>query len=106
MHVRSRTVVRLILAMLVLFVVSGSVSTAQQPLVQIQIPQIEYDALVALYESTDGANWERPWLLHTDTPCALEGVYCTDGHVTMLELNDRQLNGTIPPEIADLAFLS
>lgn len=35
-----------------------------------QVPQSECEALVALYDSTDGANWyDSDGWLQTDTPC-------------------------------------
>jgi hypothetical protein len=43
-----------------------------------QIPQIERDALVALYNSTDGANWtdNTGWLGEAGTECSWFGVRC------------------------------
>ena len=41
-----------------------------------QIPQIERDALVALYNSTDGANWtdNTGWMGAAGTECLWFGV--------------------------------
>ena len=43
-----------------------------------QVPQIERDALVALYNSTDGANWtdNTGWLGEAGTECSWFGVRC------------------------------
>jgi hypothetical protein len=71
-----------------------------------QIPTIECEALVALYESTDGANWTKneDWN-ETDTPCNWEGVTCDGEQVSRLYLYDRNLNGEMPPELGDLSGL-
>ena len=43
-----------------------------------QIPQIERDALIALYNSTDGANWtdNTGWLGEAGTECSWFGIRC------------------------------
>ena len=70
------------------------------------IPVAECEALVALYNGTDGPNWHRNagWLA-TNTLCAWEGVTCNAGHVTQLNLVANHLSGSIPPELRDLANL-
>jgi len=73
---------------------------------QTEIPEPEYDALVALYNSTDGENWANGWALPTDEPCALYGVTCQDGHVTELDLGSNQLTGSIPLQLGNLTNLS
>jgi Leucine-rich repeat (LRR) protein len=72
-----------------------------------EIPQAECEALVALYNSTNGANWtiNTNWLL-TDTPCSWYRVGCGDGHVTSLVLGSNQLTGSIPVELGSLALLT
>ena len=72
-----------------------------------EIPQEECEAMVALYENTDGANWSNNsgWL-DTSTPCNWYGVTCSAGHVTRLNLYDNQLRGSIPPELGDLTNLT
>jgi len=71
-----------------------------------EIPQSECEALVALYNSTDGDNWTNNdgWL-QTLTPCTWYGVTCEYGHITTLNLNNNQLNGTTPSELGDLVNL-
>ncbi len=72
----------------------------------ILIPLAEYEALVALYNSTNGPNWTTPWMLPTDEPCRLHGVTCQDGHVTEIGLSRNQLSGPLPPEIGNLTALT
>ena len=87
---------------------AGSASTS--PLVQVQavtfscsnvseIPTVECEALVALFNNTDGPNWTNNagWL-ETDTPCSWHGVFCGAGHVTQLNLEVRGLSESIPAE--------
>ncbi len=71
-----------------------------------EIPLTECQALVALYNSTNGANWNNKggWLA-TNTPCSWYGVACTAGHVTNLSLSYNQLSGSIPPQLGNLANL-
>ncbi len=71
------------------------------------VPQIECDALMALYVSTDGTNWtdNSNW----DTASAVStwfGVAVSGGQVTELSLGANQLTGAIPPEIGDLPNLT
>ena len=71
-----------------------------------EIPQAECQALVALYNGTDGANWrDKSGWLTTNTPCSWYGVSCASGHVTQLNLSSNQLSGGIPPELGNLASL-
>ncbi len=84
----------------------------------------DYDALIALYNSTDGANWinNTGWIngaAGTDCePCSWYGVSCNaDDRVICIDLdgvvnctdggvgNGNNLNGTIPPEIGDITYL-
>ncbi len=71
-----------------------------------QIPQVEYQALIGLYNSTDGDNWYKKdgWLVY-ETPCYWYGVSCRGGHVISLELPGNYLRGKLPPEIGDLTYL-
>jgi len=63
------------------------------------------DALIALYNSTDGDNWTNKtnWLL--DNVCTWYGVTCEGNRVKTLILSANQLSGTIPPEIGNLTNL-
>jgi Leucine-rich repeat (LRR) protein len=82
------------------------------------IPAIEREALIALYNSTDGDNWDdnSGWKtppLHTDgfalpgKENTWHGVRCNSGNTTVerLELQSNQLNGSIPPQLGDLTNL-
>ena len=62
--------------------------------VQSDIPEAECHALVALYDSTDGANWTNNtgWKV-TNTPCSWNGVTCSGGHVTKIVLKNNQMLG-------------
>ena len=71
-----------------------------------EIPQAECEALVALYNSTDGDNWTTnlDWLV-TNTPCSWFGLACYSGHVGDLFLYDNNLSGAIPSELGSLSEL-
>ncbi|MGB5375694.1 MAG: leucine-rich repeat domain-containing protein [Polyangiales bacterium] len=71
------------------------------------VPQIECEALMALYISADGTNWtdNSNW----DTASAVStwfGVAVLGGQVTGLSLVTNQLTGTIPPELGNLTNLT
>lgn len=70
------------------------------------ISQTECEALVALYEATDGPNWsyQTGWL-ENNSPCHWSGVSCSSGTVQQLSLGWRGLSGDIPPAIGDLSNL-
>ena len=72
-----------------------------------QVPQIERDALIALYNSTDGANWidNTGWLGEAGTECDWHGVNCVSGSVARLNYWRNGLVGTIPKELGDLSNL-
>ena len=70
--------------------------------------QTDREALVALYNSTDGPNWTSATNWNTDKPLdQWEGV-STDpsGRVTRLTLRNNSLSGSIPKEIGNLTGLS
>jgi Leucine-rich repeat (LRR) protein len=79
------------------------------------IPASERAALIALYNSTNGAGWwyRTHWRNAQDadfapagTECTWEGVTCASGaHVEALELSWNGLQGPIPREIGDLTAL-
>ena len=65
------------------------------------------EALVALYNATDGENWanNENWL--SDEPLgAWYGVDIGDGRVKRLLLSNNRLTGPIPPELGELASLT
>ena len=86
------------------------------------IPDIEREALIAIYNSTNGSSWNNdlsensyfgvPWVADATQKRnvgAWFGVTTTiingQKHVTKVELNSNKLNGTIPTEIKNLTQL-
>ena len=71
------------------------------------IPKEERDALIALYDSTEGHNWEfnENWLGSHGTEDSWYGITVTGDHVTSIDLRWNNLSGTIPPEIGGLIYL-
>ena len=64
-------------------------------------------ALIALYNATDGPNWNvnHGWL--SDEPLdTWFGVIVSDGRVRQLVLNTNQLSGSIPAELGNLTHLA
>jgi len=63
----------------------------------------ERDALIALYNSTNGPSWLRRegWLSEADY-CSWDGIRCVDGRVRNLSLSKNNLSGTLPEEIGNL----
>lgn len=70
----------------------------------VTIPECE--ALVALYNSTNGAGWSNNsnWLV-TGTVNDWHGVAVVDGYLSSLHLYGNQLSGFIPPELGNLPTL-
>ena len=66
----------------------------------------DYQPLVDLYNSTNGANWTNKtnWLTGC-TPCGWYGVTCTNGRVTRLNLIGNSLVGTLPASLSALTSL-
>lgn len=70
------------------------------------VPVIECEALVALYQSTNGAFWSRHdnWLV-TNTVGNWYGITISSGHVSYTTLYYNNLNGSIPAELGNLSDL-
>ncbi len=71
-----------------------------------QVPKVECEALVALYNNTEGVDWKRNdgWM-KTTTACSWYGITCGAGHVVWINLSDNQLSGTIPRQLSNLTNL-
>ncbi|MGB1044102.1 MAG: hypothetical protein ACPGYU_03045 [Flavobacteriaceae bacterium] len=69
-----------------------------------EIPISEYNALIDLFQSTDGENWKHGWDFSAPV-YSWYGVEVKDGHVTGLNLFDNDLKGEIPNTISSLSNL-
>ena len=71
-----------------------------------EISQLECEALVALYNSTNGPGWTNNtnWLV-TNTPSDWYGVTVTTGHISQIILQYNNLMGTMPAELGNLSNL-
>jgi Leucine-rich repeat (LRR) protein len=74
--------------------------------IQSEIPATECEALVAVYEGTNGPGWTNStdWLASL-TPCSWFGVTCGSGAVVRVELSNNGLTGSIPTAVGDLPSL-
>lgn len=68
------------------------------------VPAIECEALVALYDSTNGAGWKdnTNWL-STNTVGNWKGVTNNGGHVVDLRLGANKLIGVLPSQLGNLS---
>lgn len=73
------------------------------------IPQIEREALLALYSTTSGANWHNNsgWKDVVGTECNWHGVSCDadESMVTGLDLKANNIKGPLPAELKNLNHL-
>ena len=69
------------------------------------IPQAEKQVLLALYDSTNGPDWENNGGWKTDSDFWY-GITCSNGHVESVNLFRNQLTGVIPAEIGNLSNLT
>jgi len=83
----------------------------QSIFINAQVPTLERDALMALYNATDGPNWTFPGQWGSTTiPVAdwygvsVENISGQD-HVTVIALGVNNLIGSIPPEIGNFSHL-
>ncbi|MCP5050946.1 MAG: hypothetical protein GY940_27520, partial [bacterium] len=83
----------------------------------ITIPTVEREALIALYNSTNGDNWtnnsgwKTPPLAEDGfampgTEDTWNGIYLSGTHVMMILFNTNNLTGSIPPELGNLPYLN
>jgi len=89
-----------------LIAASLNVAYAQMP------SQAEYNALMALYSSTNGIGWTTKTGWSSANPTVLQSVsgwygieVDVNGHVIGLDLHGNNLDGPLPTEIGDLGFL-
>ena len=75
---------------------------------QPSIPEIERDALIAIYNSTNGEGWfsDANWLGPPGSEASWYGVTVENGHVAILDLSSNYLEGTLPPQIGNLKELT
>ncbi|TVZ54885.1 putative secreted protein (Por secretion system target) [Lutibacter sp. Hel_I_33_5] len=68
----------------------------------------DYNALVALYNSTSGVTWENNsnWLDRNKTINSWYGISMENDRVKFINLHDNNLIGKIPNEIGNLEFLN
>ncbi|MGM0633306.1 MAG: leucine-rich repeat domain-containing protein [Pseudomonadota bacterium] len=78
------------------------------PLEANELKQAERDALIALYDATDGDNWTNNdgWLGEPGTECGWRGISCDTGEIIRIRLDDNGLSGELPAELAQLSKLS
>ena|SRR3990167_5536575 len=73
-----------------------------------QTPAIQKQALIDLYDATNGPNWVNQWSLATD-PCTLPrwfGVFCDASfNVIVIVLVENGLRGILPPSLTDLPLV-
>jgi hypothetical protein len=105
------TKTRLLVALLTLFTVSLLVETPTRAAtydcsLQTDIPQIECEALVALYNSTNGVNWDTNTNWLTSTPCNWVGISCNNNRVVQIYLSNNFLVGPLPPQLGNLTALT
>lgn len=72
------------------------------------IPASEREALVGIYSSAGGLNWNNNsgWLGDTGSECSWYGVVCSGGQVVGLDLSNNQLSGTISSKLVELTNLA
>lgn len=68
-----------------------------------QVPQAERDALIDLYNATNGPNWTNNTNWNTETPVSSwHGITVENNVVTEVALSNRNLEGSIPNSILNL----
>lgn len=71
-----------------------------------EIAPEECEALVALYQSTDGPHWtNRNGWLESKQPCTWFGITCHEAQVSKIRLNGKRLTGSLPDALGKLSHL-
>ncbi|MFK8010440.1 MAG: LamG-like jellyroll fold domain-containing protein [Marinicellaceae bacterium] len=72
------------------------------------VDDIQRNALVELYNSTNGDNWQNNTNWLNGDPChdEWEGITCSSNTILEIELRNNNLVGSIPTEIGNLASLT
>lgn len=71
-----------------------------------EISQEACEVLVALYQSTDGAQWtNRSGWLENNQPCTWFGITCQEQQISKIRLNGKRLTGSLPDALGKLAHL-
>ena len=86
---------------------AGRESAAVFCATQQAVPRAECEALLELYQRTDGPHWVRKagWLVEPNV-CAWAGVTCAGGRVVELNLSANRLQGPVPRTLSALTALS
>ncbi len=73
-----------------------------------QVTHPDFAALEALYNATNGANWNNTWDLTDCDVCGYYGIVCDGitGLVEIIDLNNNNLTGMLPPELGDMQKLT
>lgn len=93
-----------------LFILATTLFLTFSTLLTADVPQSERVALIAIYNSTNGATWTDNTRWDSNDPCTNDwhGVTCDDGNTTIIELSlfENNLVGNLPAEIGDLTNLT
>ncbi|KAL0219676.1 hypothetical protein P9112_005329 [Eukaryota sp. TZLM1-RC] len=63
-------------------------------------PPTEKEALLKLHEELHGESWTKKWDMKEKDHCKWHGIECVDGSVTVIDLQDNNLQGKLPREFA------
>jgi hypothetical protein len=70
-----------------------------------EAPNTDREALIALYNATDGANWTFPWDLSAEMDTWSGITLNANGRVRWIQLDSRNLVGEIPDALGNLSEL-
>ncbi|MDM8564070.1 BspA family leucine-rich repeat surface protein [Candidatus Halobeggiatoa sp. HSG11] len=95
--------IKYLITLILLTIFANTVYAATDCSTQTDMPPAQCDALVALYNSTDGANWSDSPPFATpnkwnqdNSPCSWTGVFCSGINVGWLDRTAQNLDGTLP----------